>query len=134
MRNIFDQYSQAENRLTHALVSALGEDAILLRKFVKWATGAAPRKNLHIVEQQLPGEYEMAEDDYEQAGLPDAWIHDDDEWSLLVESKVAATLSLDQLKRHYRTAQKRGFSEVTVLAIDISNPKVEFGLSKFPTV
>jgi hypothetical protein len=123
LRNIFDQYSQAENRLTHALVSALGEDAILLRKFVKWATGAAPRKNLHIVEQQLPGEYEMSEDDYEQAGLPDAWIHDDDEWSLLVESKVAATLSLDQLKRHYRTAQKRGFSEVTVLAIDISNPK-----------
>jgi hypothetical protein len=123
LRNIFDQYSQPENRLTHALVSALGEDTRLLRKFVKWITAATPPKRLKIVEQQLPGEYELTELDYEQTGLPDAWIHDDAEWSLLIESKVAAALSLDQLKRHYRTAEKRGFENVTVLAIDVSAPK-----------
>ncbi|RLA50126.1 MAG: hypothetical protein DRR42_14000, partial [Gammaproteobacteria bacterium] len=123
MRNIFDQYSQPENRLTHAIVSALGEDTRLLRKFVKWITEATPPKRLKIVEQQLPGEYELAEMDYEKKGLPDAWIHDNDEWSLLIESKVAAPLSLDQLERHYSTAKKRGFENVTVLAIDVSAPK-----------
>jgi hypothetical protein len=123
LRNIFDQYNQPENRLTHALVSALGEDHKLLRKFVKWIIETTPPKRLKIVEQQLPGEYELAELDYEKKGLPDAWIHDDDEWSLLIESKVAAPLRLDQLKRHYDTAKKRGFENVTVLAIDVSAPK-----------
>jgi hypothetical protein len=61
--------------------------------------------------------------DYERTGLPDAWIHDDDEWSLLIESKVAAPLNIDQLSRHYQTAKKRGFENVTVLAIDVSAPK-----------
>jgi hypothetical protein len=76
-----------------------------------------------IVEQQLPGEYEMTEVEYEQRGLPDAWIHDDDQWSLVVESKVAAPLNLGQLQRHYRTAKRRGFEDVTILAIDVSPPK-----------
>lgn len=66
MRNIFDQYTQPENRLTHALVTAFAEDPKLLRKFVKWVTDVAPPKRLKVVEQQLPGEYELAEDDYER--------------------------------------------------------------------
>ena len=37
MRNIFDQYSHPENRLTHALASCLAEDRKLLRRFVGWA-------------------------------------------------------------------------------------------------
>jgi hypothetical protein len=61
--------------------------------------------------------------DFERKGLPDAWNHDDLDWSLLIESKVAATLSSDQLKRHYRAAKKRGFEDVTVLAIDVSAPQ-----------
>ena len=31
MRNVFDQYSQSENRVTHALAAALLEDGKLLR-------------------------------------------------------------------------------------------------------
>lgn len=81
-----------------------------------------PPKHLQIVEQQLPGEYEQPEQEYEARGLPDAWVYDNDEWSLLVESKVAAPLSLEQLKRHYRTAQRRGFVHVTVLVIDVTTP------------
>ena len=82
-----------------------------------------PPTSLKIVEQRLPGEYELSEDDAEKAGLPDAWIHNDDDWSLLVESKIAAPLKVDQLKRHYRTALSRGFENVKVLAIDVSKPK-----------
>jgi hypothetical protein len=123
VRNVFDQYTQPENRLTHALVSAMSEDPRLLRKFVRWVTGITPPKTLEVIEQRLPGELELSEPDYERSGLPDAWIHDDAEWSLLIESKVAASISLEQLKRHYRTAEKRGFIDVSVLAIDVAEPK-----------
>jgi hypothetical protein len=34
MRNIFDQYSQPENRLTHSLVMALHYDRNLLKSFL----------------------------------------------------------------------------------------------------
>ena len=34
MRNVFEQYIQAENQLTHALFSALENDRILLSSFL----------------------------------------------------------------------------------------------------
>ncbi len=126
MRNIFDQYDQPENRLTHALVSCLAEDRRLLRRFIRWTTnGKHPNlKRLEILEQGLPGEQERyTEDEVEQRGLPDAWIHDGDRWSLIIESKVAAGLSRDQLRRHHKTAQRRGFEDVNLLAIDVMEPK-----------
>lgn len=43
MRNLFDQFSQNENKLTHALVSALHEDRVLLKAFVRWVTGDMAR-------------------------------------------------------------------------------------------
>ncbi len=123
MRNVFDQYSQPENRLTHSLVSALAEDKRLLRHFVRWVTGSAPPKNLLIDEQSLPGDPEIPESESEKRGLPDAWIHDDESWSLLIESKVSSPLKNDQLKRHLRTAERRGYGDIQLLAIDVWEPK-----------
>jgi len=125
MRNLFDQYTQRENKVTHALVSALYEDPRLLKSFVKWVTGQSQNKSkLAIVEQRLPGEPEISEDESEKRGLPDAWIFDEDnEWSLIIESKIAATLSSEQLKRHYKTALRRGYTNVLVLAMDVVEPK-----------
>lgn len=126
MRNLFDQYFQPENRLTHALVVALAEDKKLLRSFVRWVTHKpAPSTGLAIVEQQLPGEPELSENDAEQRGLPDAWIHDNDRWSLLIESKIAAAVRNDQLDRHVRTALRRGFVDITLLVIDVAEPHRE---------
>ena len=114
MRNVFDQYTQPENRITHALVTALAEDPKLLRAFVRWITGvSAPAGKLHIVEQRLPGEPdEHSEVDAARRGLPDAWIYNDESWCLLIESKIAATLKNDQLHRHQKTAVRRGFEKV----------------------
>lgn len=39
MRNLFDQYSQPENRLTHALMTALHEDRGLLALFLREIAG-----------------------------------------------------------------------------------------------
>lgn len=83
---------------------------------------AFPARKLSIVEQSLPGDSEPDEDEAERRGLPDAWVYDDDGWSLLIESKIESKLGGNQLDRHYKTAIRRGFSDVTVLAIDVDRP------------
>lgn len=124
MRNLFDQYDGPENRLTHALVCCLREDPRLLRAFVRWTTGLAPpsARRLEIVEQTLPGEAESGEREAEQRGLPDAWIHANDEWSLIIESKVASPVQADQLSRHRSTASRRGFEDLHLLVVSPEVP------------
>jgi hypothetical protein len=129
MRNVFDQYNHPENRLTHALVSVLAADPVLCRRFVHWATGErAPGARLDIIEQTLPGEEEPSdEEEAERRGLPDGWIHDGTNWALVVESKIESPLNPDQLLRHRRTAEKRGFPDVHLLALVTELPKRSFG-------
>ena len=123
MRNVFDQYLQPENRLTHALVTALHEDPALLRSFVCWTFDKSPRGvgQLEIVEQRLPGTLEQEEQ--KESGIPDAWIHDGKSWCLLVESKIASKLENGQLCRHIRTAERLEFTTVNLLAIDVVEPE-----------
>ena len=123
MRNVFDQYTQPENRLTHALVCALDADRTLLTPFLRWA-GAQdiPRTSaLRITEQQVPGEPESG-DEVEARGLPDACVYTNDGWALLVESKVQAGVSLDQLRRHISTAKKHGFETPHLVLLSIDHP------------
>jgi hypothetical protein len=119
MRNIFDQYRHSENRLTHALISSLASDPDLLGKFIKWATGhRVPTGRLQVLEQSLPSEEEPHdEEEAERRGLPDAWIHDDNSWALIIESKIAAPVDRDQLERHRRMAERRGFTNAHLLAL-----------------
>lgn len=131
MRNIFDQYEQPENRLSHALAVSLNEDRGLLRSFLSW-TGITPPahpRRLMIVEQSLPGDPPSAELEEEQNdSLPDIVIHDDDRWCLLVESKVEAPLNEDQLRRHERTLRRRGFDKVHCLALTKVDARVSRGV------
>ncbi len=124
MRHLFDQYNGDENRLTHALVCCLAEDRGLLRDFVRWATERKPppMKRLHIVEQTLPGEDELPENEAEKRGLPDAWIHDDENWSLVIEAKVSSPVKANQLNRHQRMAARRGFSDLEMLVLSPGTP------------
>lgn len=118
MRNVFDQYSQPENRLTHALGTLLHEDGKALRSFLKLAGASPPKgKALIVCEQSLPGMDTDAAGD-ERLGLPDLWIHDVDEsWCLLVECKGKGYVSHDQMRRHLRTAQRRDFNPIDLLAL-----------------
>lgn len=118
MRNVFDQYSQPENRLTHALGTLLHEDGKALRSFLKLAGASPPKgKALIVCEQSLPGMDADAAGD-ERLGLPDLWIHDVDEsWCLLVECKGKERVSHDQMRRHLRTAERRDFNPIDLLAL-----------------
>lgn len=122
MRNPFDQYQHHENRLTHALAFCLSEDPVFLRAFVLWATGELPPKKakLKIVEQSVPGKAETKEEEPGQRGLPDAWIYDDDGWCLLVESKVAAPIKQDQIRRHLATAERNGFHDRRIVILSLT--------------
>lgn len=136
MRNLFDQYNHPENRLTHALVSALHQDHKLLKQFVRWAAPTAcVQEPFSIIEQSLPGEEETEEETPERRGLPDAWIYNDNEESasaLLIESKIMCALSGDQIRRHLRTAKKRGFVKCALLVIclETDNKKIPQGVFK----
>ena len=129
LRNVFDQYEQPENRLTHALATALHEDQRLLKSFVFWTTGRRSRGvgGLKIVEQRLPNELEREKggEKHEKANsLPDAWIYDDKEnWCLLIESKLASSLDNCQLRRHRNTAKRRDFICIDVLALVVAKPE-----------
>lgn len=125
MRNIFDQYDQPENRLTHALMASLSQDRSLLCSFLHWICGFKIKKsrNLYIVEQGIAGELEVTEEDVEHIGLPDGWIHDEDDWCLLIESKISSKLTKNQLRRHYKTAKRCGFMDITILTIE-ANPTI----------
>ncbi len=132
MRNIFDQYEQPENRLTHALISALNREPRLVRPFLKWLKiGSIPPGRLHLAEQQLPGvniSEEASEEVIDAKGLPDACIFDDTDWTLLIESKVQASVNRDQLERHLKSAARNGYEDAHVVVITVN--KVCNGLSE----
>jgi hypothetical protein len=126
MRNLFDQYKQPENRMTHALMISLDEDRDLLGKFIEWATDKpAPSGTLtlKVIEQSFPGEEELQEtEESERGGLPDGCIHDGSGWALLIESKIAAPLVSDQLQRHRQSARKHDLTKVDLLALVVNRP------------
>lgn len=123
VRNIFDQYHQAENRLTHALVHVLANDGALTKKFVQFATGhnVPAGIDLSVSCQLLPGEpiALVEEEDYaERRGLPDAWIYDAESgFAVVIECKLTSPLTKDQLLRHLRTSRSRGFPDAYLLVI-----------------
>ena len=120
LRNIFDQYSQPENRVTHALMTALQEDRKLLGRFLRELVRVKPPcdpNKLEVLEQQYPGEEEPSEEELERRGIPDGWIFDAEGWCVFIESKVIAKLGADQISRHRRTAERRGFNAITAVAI-----------------
>jgi hypothetical protein len=125
LRNIFDQYSQPENRVTHALMTALQEDRKLLGLFLRELVDVKPPCHtslLSVLEQQYPGEEEPSEEELERRGIPDGWIFDDEGWCVFIETKVIAKLTSDQINRHRRTAERRGFNAITAVAIAPNPP------------
>lgn len=123
MRNIYDQYVQPENRLTHALACTLHHDLGLLVPFLKWIglESIPPLSSLAIAQQTVPGSY-LPEDESDARGLPDMVVFDNEGWAVLFESKVQSGLSADQIKRHARTAKNSGYECATIVAITVDTP------------
>ena len=125
MRNVFDQYSQPENRVTHALMTALNEDRKLLASFLKdIARKVPPTKSslLEISEQSYPGEVGSGgidENENEGHRIPDAWITAGEDWCLIIENKVTSPPDAAQLRGHLATARRLGFDAPKGLLLTI---------------
>ncbi len=120
MRNIFDQYSQPENRVTHALMTALSEDRVLLGRFLHDLVRVTPPctpKQLSVLAQQYPCQLQPPETELEERGVPDGWIFHEDKWCVFIEVKVTARLQPKQIVDHRRSAARQGFEKVMAVAI-----------------
>jgi hypothetical protein len=125
VRSIFDQYKSPENRLTHALACCLHEDHSLLVDFVRGYVGCQPPApgKLEIIEQQLPGDPhspgnpELSPDEKGKRGLPDACILDSESWCLIIENKVMAGLTREQIEGHLRSVGRRHPGKIEMLVL-----------------
>ncbi|WP_353217209.1 hypothetical protein [Sandarakinorhabdus sp.] len=122
MRQVFDQYSQNENRASHALATALARDTDFCAAFVKLALpDVRPPHNLKVECQSVPGSSVPTEAEAERLGLPDIWIHDGGDWCLLIEAKVTAPVSERQLETHRSRARRQGFTTIYVKTLTARN-------------
>ncbi len=132
MRNLFDQYEQPENKLTHALFSTLDRERSYIRPFLGYlgVPNIPPVKNLRITEQQVPGLVEADAEDIDTSGLPDACVFTDEGWAVLFECKVQAHVDAEQLRRHRATAIRHGFESphLVVIAVDETAGNVPDGI------
>lgn len=124
MRNVFDQYDQPENRLTHALMITLANDKKLIRPFLKLVgVKRIPALNkIQLGLQCVPGqEVDSIKDG--KGGLPDGCLFDQDGWAVVIEAKVQAGISINQLKRHRKTSARYGYEHPHVVLLSIDKPK-----------
>ncbi len=132
MRNVFDQYDQPENRLTHALMTTLDREQKLVRPFLKWlkARNLPAKSDILLAEQGVPGAAIVDANELESKGLPDGCFYTDDDWLLMLECKVQDSVKFDQLKRHLATAKRHGFEtpHLVVIAVD-ENPNLPEGVT-----
>lgn len=124
MRNVFDQYEQPENRLMHALMLTLANDKKHIRPFLEFvgAKRVPSLNNIEIGLQRVPGqEVDSIKDGKE--GLPDGCFFDQNGWAVVLEAKVQAGISIDQLKRHRKTSARYGYEQPYVVLLSIDKPK-----------
>lgn len=96
---------------------------MLLQRFISWSVGRkVAGRQLEIREQSLPGDRpDLSEEEAEKRGLPDGCISDRNGWALLIETKFQAAVTADQIRRHIRTAARRGLAESAVLILTVKS-------------
>src|SRR5665213_900470 len=101
-------------------MTALNEDRHILGSFLHELVKVKPPTTLpklSVLEQQYPGEEDPSEEDTERRGIPDGWIYDEHGWCVFIETKVLSKLRLSQIEDHRRIAERRGFRDITAVAI-----------------
>lgn len=119
IRNVFDQYSQPENKLTHAFYCVLNQDRHLIRQFLEWigVPNIPLTEQLHVTQQSVPGLPIEASDGND--GLPDLCIYTDNGWGVFFEMKAQSKLTASQIKRHSATAKRFGFEQPILVAVTV---------------
>lgn len=123
---LFDQYSNEENRLTHALLHTVGSSEWLFSRFLKSFVGidfSVAKGAFEISTQKVPFSHgdEKAE---EVESIPDAWVVDEaSNLGIAVEVKDRRnSLSLSQLRRHANRIRTYKHPYLLVITPDLRKP------------
>jgi hypothetical protein len=126
MKNVFDQYDQPENRLTHALFCALHHDRHFLKAFLKRYARDLKLDYRHLaVDEQSVPTTQVDRGRRSRASLPDGVVSDRNGRALIVESKIASPLLSNQLRRHTLALRNQGYDKVNGLAIVASQNSIK---------
>lgn len=120
MRNVFDQYETAENKLTHALGVTLAEDVVLVRRFLAFCGIRPPGRRVEITVSEQSSGGQPRKSKKRAPSIPDLAITAGDDFCVLVESKVEASVSVDQIKRHRASAERAGFTSPRIVLLTLT--------------
>ena len=123
---LYDQYSNDENRLTHALLHTIGSSDLIFTYFLKQIVGIKKLYISGIFEistQKVPSSQGVVENE-EKKSVPDAWIvNDNSGLGIVIEVKDKKNnLRISQLKHHAKLAQKYKNAHLLVITPDINRP------------
>jgi hypothetical protein len=130
--NLFDQYSQEENRVTNALLQTLAFSPQLARSFLKEFVGISldiRRDQLVIATQKSPhGKGDQADSkkaDSDRDTVPDGWLAcEERDWTVILESKVRpGMVRIRQLRGHLRTGSGYRRRYLVILTPDEQAPR-----------
>ena len=123
---LFDQYSNNENRLTHALLHTIGGSERILRLFLKKVIGLKGKMGVLEVEvstQKRPFSHEDTDPDKVDS-VPDAWIiTPDSKLGIVVEVKdVKNNVRFGQLRSHIKRLEGYDARYLLVITPDSKEP------------
>lgn len=123
---LFDQYSNQENRLTHALMHTLAASDRILSGFMKEVLGIKSNlkgRDIEITTQKRPFSIEDM-DSEKNDSVPDGWIIDNrDGIGVLIEVKdIKNSVRLGQLRAHLKKLANFEESYLVVITPDLVQP------------
>ncbi len=125
--NLFESYSQPENKLTFALLQTLAADDRLTRRFLKWAVPGLPTPSgkVSLYSQRKPavGRGFRASDPELDPANPDGWFATDDLLVAVEVKKDPGALRTDQLKGHLRALMRREATRKGLLVLTPDHPE-----------
>ena len=123
---IYDQYSNQENRLTHALLHTIGSSTIILNRFLREVIGikgSIVSQTFEVSTQKVP--FSHGDDKPEKIdSVPDAWIiSQNNAIGALIEVKdIKDSVRLGQLRKHLKRLANYQGKYLFVLTPDFHMP------------
>jgi len=123
---LYDQYSNDENRLTHALLHTIGSSSLLLSRFLKNIIGISCNFSGGIFEistQKVPNAH--GDNDQEKVeSIPDAWIINEQKGiGIAIEVKdVKNNIRISQLSKHAARIHDYKKQYLLVITPDLKRP------------
>jgi hypothetical protein len=106
-------------------MSTLYHNRKLIRPFLRFlkVSSIPPLKFIEIGIQGLPGQEQLLNQE-KQGSVPDAYFCDKESWAVIIESKVQAGISNDQLRRHQQKAINYGYVNNVMVLIAVNPPEI----------